>query len=262
MSFESFIHPDEHVIGDHNYRTYADNDPVIDGQKMSRGLLERDYDERPLGSGCAAKFDLPTIPRDEWRERTKSRLSDLCDVAGLQCKNQGNTNYCWINAPTYCMEVVRAVQNQELVLLSAASVGCRINEFRNQGGWGTWAIEYLSRYGIVPESIWPANSLRREHDTEQAWEKAKRYRMTEWWDLTPRSFDELMTCLVLRIPVAIGLTWWRHEVTAIDPVYKNGFAVRIRNSWGLSWGDKGYSILTEAKATPDDALAPRTAIAA
>src|SRR5512135_3181123 len=69
------------------------------------------------------------IPRAEWQARIeervalKAQLSDLCDQANLPCLNQEQTNYCWCNGPTYCSEVVRAIQGQWVVPLSPASVG-------------------------------------------------------------------------------------------------------------------------------------------
>jgi C1A family cysteine protease len=39
-------------------------------------------------------------------------------------------------------------------------------------------------------------------------------------------------------------------------------AIRIRNSWGMGWGSQGYGILQGAKMRADDAVSPRSAIAA
>lgn len=44
---------------------------------------------------------------------------------------------------------------------------------------------------------------------------------------------------------------WMREVAA------SRYGSRERNSWGEGYGDKGFFILTESKATPDDSVVPR-----
>lgn len=169
---------------------------------------------------------------------------------------------CWINAPVHCLEIVRAVQGQDYVELSPASCGAIIKQFRNVGGWGTEGLKFLVDKGAVPTSLWPANAIDPRYNTQAANAERHKYRVLEWYELRPRNFDEFMTALFYKIPVAIGLNWWRHEVTALDPVYVNGqFGCRINNSWGTNWGDKGRGILLGNKANPDDAVAPRAVMA-
>ena len=212
------------------------------------------------------------IPRSEWEDRIKemeeqkTRLSDLMDQAGLPCKDQGQTNYCWINAPTHCVEMVRVIQNQPLVILSPASVGGPMTNFQNVGGWGGPGLAYIGSKGLVPVTRWPANAIDRSYWTEDNKVTALFYRQTEWWELEPRNLDQLVSCLLRRIPVAGGYNWWSHDVTNYDAVLMDGtVAIRTRNSWSMDWpsaGAKGYSILQGSRMLPDDAVAPRVAIAA
>lgn len=261
-NYVSVLYPNEYVYDDAS----ADVLTRVDRSIYGRGLLPR---VKPYGSlPYAAALSIPIVPRDEWvdrieeMERTKTRLSDLVLRAGLPCKDQNGTNYCWINAPVHCVEVVRVLQNEEMVILSPASCGAKIKNFRNVGGWGTEGLEFIIEHGVVPVSMWPANAISRRYDIAGAWEEAKKYRVTEWWDIKPRDLDELFSVLFARIPVAVGYDWWGHEVTAYDPVHLgNGeFGVRIRNSWGMAWGDRGFSVLKGRKMLPDDAVAPRVVI--
>jgi len=234
---------------------------------MSSGLESRDLNEDPIG-GFAKGFDIPVIPRDEWSDRieemekTKSRLSDVSYAAGLKCFNQNGTNYCWANGPVYCLQVVRLCMGLGIEYLSPSSVAAPIKDYKNRGGWGTQALRYITKHGVVPSKHWPANAIDKDYYTEENLEIAKNYIVTEWYDLQTRDFEQTMTCLLLRIPVAVGYNWWRHEVSAIDPISfgNNKYGIRIRNSWGMSYGKDGYAILTEDKGTPDDAVAPRVTI--
>ena len=230
-----------------------------------------DLSERPEGfayAGTAEPFPQELlIPRSEWqariqeREETKTRLSDLCDRHGVKVKDQQQTNYCWVNAPTHCVEIVRAIQNQRHVELSAASVGAQLTDYRNIGGWGKQALEFIASNGVVPVSLWPVNAISRQYATDAAKAEAKRFAVDEWWELEPRNLDQVVSCLLqpVPIPIAVGYNWWGHEVTLVDAAWVDGtIALRFDNSWGESYGTKGRGILQGNRMLPDDAVAPRT----
>jgi len=231
---------------------------------LSTGYQDRDWDAFPEGS-FATPLPLPLIPRSEWRDRIeqmdkeKRWPKDHKLASGCKSLNQNGTSYCWINAPVQCIHYVRAIQGEPHVALSPASVGAPIKNYRNVGGWGTQGLKYMTEHGVAPQSLWPANAISRQYDNEQSRAERKKYIVDEWWELKPRSFDQLVTCLLLGYPVAIGLSWWGHEVTACQVAVRGSddFLVDIDNSWGSNWGDDGHSLLTQGKATPDDAIAAR-----
>lgn len=235
---------------------------------MSQGLIPRDYAAEPLGEGYAGPMDFELIPRSEWpdriadMERSKSRLTDLADFAGLTVLNQNGTNYCWANSVVHCIEIGRIIQGEQFIRLSPASVAAPITGYRNVGGWPNKALEYIAKNGVVPESDWPCNAIDRKYDTEATRQKRALFQADDWYDVPPRNFDALMTCLLLRMPCAIALNWWGHAITAMSPHYANGkFGVIIDNSWGPQWSDHGRSVLSEAKATPDECLAVKVVTA-
>lgn len=231
-----------------------------------------DLSNRPQGfayAGTAEPFpESLLIPRSDWQgiieeqKATKTRIQDVCDRAGVKVKDQQQTNYCWVNAPTHCVEIVRAMQHQTPIVLSAASVGAQVTGFRNIGGWGKEALEFIAAHGVIPEWMWPANAIDRRYLTDKAKDEAKRYAIDEWWEIEPRNLDQMVSCLLqpIPIPIAIGLAWWGHEVTAVGCDWVDGeVAIVIDNSWGTRWGTNGRGILQGSRRLPDDAVAPRVA---
>lgn len=273
MSFTSALYPNEPIINDTEglQHTHPGKDhktglrlPVF--LPMDRHYKDK-YEDNPL-----SVEEFPSellIAESEFQarikeaEEKKSRLSDLCTLEDLPCKDQDNTNYCWINAPVYTVECVRLQQGQKKVILSPASAGGPIKNFRNVGGWGDEGLRYLAEHGCCPVSKWPANAISSTYYTEENKKLAKKYRVTEWYELKPRNHHQMISLLLRGIAVAVGYNWWGHEVTAVEAVWLDGQAViRIRNSWGMGWGTQGYGILQGSRMYADDAVAPRVAIAA
>jgi hypothetical protein len=272
--YSSTLYPGEVIID----RSTGMSNKIVSGRdfpgegKYGRGLNLKL--KGPFGYGAVA-VKLPRelyIPKGEWKDRieemegNKSRLSDLINQAELPCKNQAQTNYCWINAPTHCVEINRVVQNQQMVILSPASVGGPLTGFKNVGGWGGPGLNGIALRGLCPVEKWPANAIDSKYWTDDNKALALHYRQTEWFETDDRDIDAVISLLLRRIPVALGYNWWSHEVTGVDAVWVNGkIGIRIRNSWSMDWptaGAGGYSVLQDNKMVPDDAVAPTSIIAA
>ncbi len=202
--------------------------------------------------------------RIEEKDRLGNRISDWIKRSGSKCKDQGQTNYCWINSPTRLLEILRMQQNLPHVELSPASVGGPIKGYRNQGGFGEEGLEYLIRNGSVPVSMWPANAIDRRYDTAEATAARAMYKVgNEWFELQPRNHQEMISCLLRNIVVTVGLNWWRHQVTYCDAVWQDGQAViRFENSHGSGFGDQGMAILQGQKMYADDCVAAYWPVAA
>lgn len=198
------------------------------------------------------------IPRNEWQARIqekqemKTQLSDIALQAGLPCKDQNGTNYCWINGVIYSMELYRICMGLAMKILSCGYAGAIIKNYRNVGGWGEEAIEHLTEFGTVPVELVPANAINRKYETTENAAIALTYRIIQWVRVRPRNQDELTSALLRNLPLAVGYNWWGHLVNASDAVWIDGtIATRIRNSWSMSWGEKGFGILKGSKQLPD-----------
>jgi hypothetical protein len=254
VTYISRLYPGEQIIDDATPVSLANS-----------GYVPRDYASTPFGAlPGAVPFNGPLIPRGDWaamieeRERKGQLLSQIVLSENIESLDQAGTNYCWANCVVTAIESLRAANGLPTVKLSPASVAAPIMEFKNQGGWPDQAVEYIATNGVCPAEKWPANAIDRRYFTQVNRGLAMKYRITEWWELPPRSFDALMTCLLTGVPAAVGYLWWHHAVCDMDPVVigSNRFGVRFRNSW-KNYGDLGFAILDESRGTPDGGVAPR-----
>jgi hypothetical protein len=220
---------------------------------------------------------LKVIPRSEWSARIKMMdekwawPSDYCD---FRPRAQGNTNFCWANAPCAAVDVVRRQMGLPFSETSAASIACRITEFRNDGGWGIDALKYLIYQGASSSKLWPNTAISREYDNALSDADRPNRKVLEWIELEKHNFAQVATALLLGYPVEVGYDRFPgsdlgHEVCAVRLIEDTPgrFGILIRNSWGdwgdsNRWGQKGFLALDEAMGTPDDAFLLRQVTAA
>lgn len=239
------------VIGDSNYINF-----MLQGRRGYFGMFEKPEDK--LKAKTFEDLGIPLIPESEWDdhirqlEQNKATLYDLCTQSNLPCLDQNGTNYCWVNAPTHCCEVIRLVETGKVFSYSPASAGAPIKGFRNVGGWGSQALEYFKLNGLNETKDWPANAINRNYYTETNKEKARNNLTLEWFVL--RNWEERVSCILAGVPTADGYNWWSHEVCGMGITLQKHDLI-IRNSWGMSWGDKGFGTLTGSKKHADESVA-------
>jgi hypothetical protein len=240
--------------------------PFAGGEQRVCGCLPR----RSVYGSLPYAEPLPRerlIPRSEWKdriadgERTQTFLSHLLARAGVPCLDQDGLPYCHAFSPAAAMMGLRAYHNLSFVLLSAGSIGGPATGYTPRGATIEDDLQVIVERGAASVAFVPMMQVSRAGWKPGAEENALLHRVAEWYDLggTGRMFDEVITLLLRRIPVCVGLNWWGHAVTYCDPVVTSSgrFGVRFRNSWGPDYGEDGYAILEEGKGTPDDAYAPR-----
>lgn len=266
MGFSSQLLPGEIIINDHT-RQESFGSPEGFGtgyQGMFRSSQSRDELTIPFPKSLY-------VPRADWqgmiqeKQERKARKSDRIIQAGLKCKNQQQTFYCWGNAPTHLVEIARMAQNEPYEELSPASVCCPINNFVNQGGYGEDALRQLITHGAVPSRLWPSNAIDRRYYTQANMDVAKKYRVVKWYNVKPRNEEEYISCLLRDICVANGYNWQGHETCGIEAVWIDGaIATRNRNSWSMDWpsrGAGGWYILQGNRMLPDDSVAVCSVVA-
>lgn len=260
----------ELILGDDSYLPPS----LMDGT-FGRGLVPRDMAAYPAGS-FAPPAEMSLIPRSEWSgriremEANRSRLSDLRfhpdGSIKIPSTNQATWGYCWAYSTVSAALILREKANQPYLPLSAFGVAYTIKGGRDEGGWGALSLDFIKKRGIPTETDWPNLQPRRIPGPEDPfWDRAKPYRITDAWveindpvydrDLT---FDQVMTCLLNRVPVVADFFWWTHAICLLDPVEvaPGQFGVRCWNSWTDRWENNGMAVLTGSRAVPNNAVAP------
>ena len=245
---------------------YTDEDlPALIGPTAGlRGLIPRETHPEFARCGSAPgvpEFTESNIPRSEWTARIQemeARQELVSDLITWPSKNQ-TTNLCWSFAPVGLLEILRVIMGLPYVELSPASAACKINGFKDAGGWGIDAVNYLVANGCCDAAIWPNNGINRKYDTPAADTDRLNHKVTGWCDVGARKFDAQMSHLIRRRPGIGGFDFWTHEVMVIDPVVmlskdytadqwramfgrnaeSTQYGNRHRNSWELSgYGSK------------------------
>lgn len=212
------------------------------------------------GYSSAGTFDdlgIPLVDEDtiddriRQLEKDEATIRDLCSDLRLPPKNQGRTNYCWINATCQCAEIIRLQETGQVWNYSPASVGAPIKGFRNYGGWGWEGLKYMIDNGVNVVEDWPANAIERRYYTDENAKAKRKHRVLEYFRL--ETWLERVSCILAGIPTSDGYNWWRHQVAGCGIVIGSHDLI-IRNSWG-GWGDNGFGTLSGRKKHADGSVA-------
>ncbi len=203
------------------------------------------------------------IPRSEWDARIKEQdeqQSSLQHVrrrgnggAIIPSLDQGQVGYCWAHSTTMAVMLQRAVAGEPYIPLSAYAIAATIKKGADEGGWCGLSAQFARDKGIPSQAIWPQGDRNyKQYDKPETWANAALHKVTEdWVDLTKDVYDQnltvdqIATCLLLNVPLAVDYNEWGHSIAALRwvKIEAGSYGPLILNSWGDDWGDKGEGVI-------------------
>lgn len=243
-------------------------DLIPPGKKT--GLIPRNYESHPSGylACCPTAPDDWLVPESQQQDRleaqqqAKASLYDLrvAHYDALKSLDQNGYGLCWAFSTTKACMYLRALMGEPAEILSAWYVAGIINGWRDEGGWGSASLEFITKNGIPTIDKCPKYS--RNAVTQDAAQNALLHKATEWYDGSEdrdRNKQIMISAFLLGLPPVLDYNWLSHSMCGCRLVSLNPLTIDCDNSWGDigQYGEHGLYRITGSRAIPDGIVVPR-----
>lgn len=228
---------------------------VVNGQKRYMAALKprgamatRSIPYAASGLALYAESDFDQIIRD--RNAAGAWPMNFCD---FECKDQNGHSSCWGSAPTHASQCKARMQGLPGGEWSTCSVTGPITNYRDVGGFGENALNYLQDHGAVGIADWPNNSYSSSYFSKTNSLRVRRKVLTR---VEITTWQEMFSAIAQGHPTHNDLGWWSHVIIGVAFADRN--TLIIRNSWSDAWGNSltfpggrvfgGFSTLAKSKA--------------
>ncbi len=225
---------------------------------FGRGYIDRDYKSEPFAS-VVPEFSGSVYKRDVWRDLIQEQNTRECSPyhvfksAKLPVLNQKSTNYCWCFCLVQGVSIALAKSGYDKkppLHLASAYPAQMYKNFSNSGGWAMQAVQAVQSHGIPSVDVFPEATISRKAcSSDKVKASAKKHSIVSYEECESRDFDAAFSALLSpdACCVTLGLSWWRHAVLGVRPVFDKtkGYGILILNSWGNHWGSGGMKVLWE-----------------
>lgn len=222
----------------------------------------------PSHSEAATRFSTGLMVPPNWEETAKFSQSLGVDLPAHfdwkesttlpAVKNQGQCGSCWAFATTEVEEALIAIQDKTIVTLSPQElVSCDNSSYGCSGGYFS-AFDYEKQKGLTYEKDYPYKASNTRCNTGTL---AHDYRIFDWGYIGAKNrkptVDEIKAAIYSSGPVAVtvcadnkfmnyksgvfsGNAKCQNHMVVLDGFDDATKSWILRNSWGTSWGDKGF----------------------
>ena len=255
------------AIWDSNYQFVQEHNKISEntytvGMNKFADLTKEEFKEA-FGSCLiknAQKLENTTIVSEKI-EGLPSSVDWRQQGAVTPVKDQGQCGSCWAFSSTGALEGLHAITQGSLVSFSEQQLVDCSKSYGNlgcNGGDEGYAFKYVEQYGIETESVYPYTAKNGKCSFSTSKVAFKTTGLTE----VPVKDNDALAQAVVQQPISIGIeadssafqlyksgifndkscgTNIDHAVLIVGYGTENGKDFwTIKNSWGTSWGEKGY----------------------
>jgi cathepsin L len=252
----------------HHNKYLADELGYTVGINQFADLTNNEFKRQYLGLNTLSKPKFETEILDE--TATASSIDWTTKGAVTPVKNQGQCGSCWAFSTTGSVEGGNFIKNGKLVSLSEQQLVSCAGSFGNQGcngGLMDDGFKYVEKNGLDKESTYDYKSVTGTCNKKLAskHDGIAPGAVKSFKDVQSNSESQLAAA-VTNGPVSVAIeadqsgfqfyksgvfsgtcgTQLDHGVLAVGFGSSGGKAYwKVKNSWGSSWGDKGYIMLAK-----------------
>jgi hypothetical protein len=226
----------------------------------------------------------PVLSDDDIRDIVRSQNKPTGRELVWSVFDQGSVGSCASESKDGAVKIVRAGEGREPVEFNPYATYGRVNGGYDQGSSLDDNVTFAAEHGCFPESAWPRSKGWRAMPSEEAYEEAYKYRLSESYDIdtSRRAFyGEFFSALVSVDKPAIHFGYPGHAIVAVSLVEEAGASpeaiecanridqyllekellpclssvggiademlIEFLNSWDLIWGDMGFGYLRASR---------------